>query len=253
MDELLALARQHDLIVIEDAAHAVGARFGELMVGSIGDATAFSFYATKNLTTGEGGMLTSDNVELIEKARLLSLHGMSRDAWGRYKAQGAWRYDVVAAGFKYNLSDLQAAVGLVQLDKLPRLLARRAQIHRRYTDAFSEMPGLIPSPSPPPGSQSAYHLYMLRLRPNALAIDRDGFCAELWERGIGASVHFIPVYHFAYYQERYGWHPEDYPATEAIFQSIISLPCYPRMRDQDVERVIQAVGEIVDLNKRRER
>ena len=246
MDELLSIAQKHALLVIEDAAHAIGARVAERMVGSIGHATAFSFYATKNLTTGEGGMLTSDDEVLIEKARILSLHGMSRDAWKRYTADGSWQYDVVAPGFKYNLSDLLAVVGLVQLGKLPRLLARRAHIHRRYTEAFSAIPGIIPNPLPLPGSQAAHHLYILRLQPDALSIDRERFIAELRERGIGASVHFVPIYHFTYYQGRYRWRPEDYPVTEAISGSIVSLPCYPRMRDEDVDRVIQAVSQIVE-------
>ncbi len=252
MDELLAIARQQELLIIEDAAHAIGARVGPRMVGSMGAATAFSFYATKNLTTAEGGMLTSDDEALVAEARLLSLHGMSRDAWKRYTAEGAWRYDVVAAGFKYNQTDLQAALGLAQLDKLPHLLNRRAEIHRRYTEAFSAIPGLIPNPTPVAGSQSAHHLYILRLRPELLGIDRDHFFVKLRERGIGASVHFIPVYHFTYYRERYGWQPEDYPITEAIFQSMISLPCYPRMCDEDVERVISAVKEIAKGPKKLE-
>ena len=227
MDALLDLARQHDLKVLEDAAHAAGARAGGRPVGSIGHATAFSFYATKNLTTAEGGMLTSDDGEFMEQARLWHLHGLSRDAWKRYTAEGAWRYDVLVPGFKSNMSDIQAALGLVQLAKLEGNIARRSEIARRYTAAFSQMPELIPAPDAHPGDRHAHHLYILRLRLERLRLDRNGFFEELRAREIGASVHFIPVYHFSYYRERFGWRAEEFPVTEAIFRSSISLPCFP--------------------------
>ena len=249
MDALLDLAREHGLKVLEDAAHAVGARVGGRPVGSIGHATAFSFYATKNLTTAEGGMLTSDDGEFMEQARLWHLHGLSRDAWKRYTAEGAWRYDVLVPGFKSNMSDIQAALGLVQLAKLEKNIARRAEIARRYTAAFSQMPELIPAPDARPGDRHAHHLYILRLRPERLRIDRNGFFEELRARGIGASVHFIPVYHLSYYRERFGWRAGDFPATEAIFGSCLSLPCFPRMSDADVERVIATVAEIVEIHR----
>ncbi len=246
MGFLLDLARQHDLKILEDAAHAAGARVGERSVGSIGHATAFSFYATKNMTTAEGGMLTSDDGAFMEQARLWHLHGLSRDAWKRYTAEGAWRYDVLVPGFKSNMSDVQAALGLVQLAKLEKNIARRTEIARRYTAAFSQMPELVPAPSAQPGDRHAHHLYILRLRLDRLRIDRNGFFDELRAREIGVSVHFIPVYHFTYYRERFGWRAEEFPAAEAIFRSSVSLPCFPRMRDADVERVIAAVDEIVE-------
>jgi dTDP-4-amino-4,6-dideoxygalactose transaminase len=249
MGALMKLAQEHDLKVLEDAAHAVGARVGGRPVGSLGDATAFSFYATKNLTTAEGGMLTSDDGAFMEQARLWHLHGLSRDAWKRYTAEGAWRYDVLVPGFKSNMSDVQAALGLVQLAKLEKNIARRVEIARQYTAAFSRMPELIPAPDAHPGDRHARHLYILRLRLERLRIDRNRFFEELRTRGIGASVHFIPVYHLSYYRERFGWRAEELPVTEAIFRSCLSLPCFPRMTAADVERVIAAVAEIVESNR----
>jgi dTDP-4-amino-4,6-dideoxygalactose transaminase len=249
MDALLKLGEKHGLKILEDAAHAAGALVGRRPVGSIGDATAFSFYATKNLTTAEGGMLTSDDDAFMEQARLWHLHGLSRDAWKRYTAEGAWRYDVLVPGFKSNMSDVQAALGLVQLAKLEKNIARRDEIARRYTAAFSQMPELIPAPDARPGDRHARHLYILRLRPERLRIDRNRFFEELRARGTGASVHFVPVYRFSYYRERFGWRPEEFPVTEAIFQSSISLPCFPRMTNADVARVIAAVAEIVETHR----
>ena len=246
MDTLTRLARAHNLRILEDAAHAAGTQVGGKMVGSLGDGTAFSFYATKNLTTAEGGMLTSNDGEFMEQARLWHLHGLSRDAWKRYSAEGAWRYDVLVPGFKDNMTDIQAAIGLVQLAKLERSIARRAEIARRYTAAFSQMPELIPAPEARPGDRHAHHLYILRLNLDHLRISRDRFFEELKARGIGASVHFIPVYHLTYYRERFDWRANDFPVTEAIFTSCISLPCYPRLTDSDVERVITTVSETVE-------
>ncbi len=218
-------------------------------VGSLGDATAFSFYATKNLTTAEGGMLTSDDGDFVEQARIWHLHGMSRDAWKRYTSEGSWRYDVLLPGFKNNMTDIQAALGLVQLAKLERNITRRAEIAERYTAAFSQMPELIPAPPARPGDRHAHHLYILRLNLERLRIDRGRFFEEMVARGIGVSVHFIPLYHFTYYRERFGWQPEDFPVTEAIFNSAISLPCYPRMSEADVDRVIATVAEIVEAHR----
>ena len=249
MDALLELVRQRDLKVLEDAAHAAGAQVGGRPVGSIGHATAFSFYATKNMTTAEGGMLTSDDDAFMEQARLWHLHGLSRDAWKRYTAEGAWRYDVLVPGFKSNLSDVQAALGLVQLAKLEGNIARRTEIAGRYTAAFSQMPELIPAPEAHPGDRHAHHLYILRLFPDRLRLDRNGFFEELRARGIGASVHFIPVYHLTYYRERFGWRADEFPVAEGIFRSCVSLPCFPRMSDADVERVIAAVIEIVEAHR----
>jgi dTDP-4-amino-4,6-dideoxygalactose transaminase len=250
MGELMDLARLNELKVLEDAAHAVGARVGERMVGNVGDATAFSFYATKNLTRAEGGMLTSNDDTFIERARVWHLHGLSRDSWKRYTAEGSWRYDVLVPGYKTNMADIQAALGLVQLAKLERNIARRTEIAAFYTEAFSQMPELLPAPAARDRDRHAHHLYILRLNLDRLRIDRNQFFAALQERQIGASVHFIPVYQFTYFAERFGWQARDFPQAETIFQSSISLPCYPRMSDADLRRVIGAVKNIVELNRR---
>lgn len=248
MRPLLALAREHGLHVIEDAAHALPAYYEGQPVGTIGDFTAFSFYATKNLATAEGGMLTA-SAERIEQARVLSLHGMSHDAWKRYDQGGSWYYEVLAPGFKYNMTDIQAALGLVQLRRLAHMQARRRQIVARYNEAFSEMEALQ-TPTERPNVSHAWHLYVLRLRSEHLTLDRAQFIQELAARHIGASVHFIPIHLHPYYRDKYGWRPEDYPIATAEYQRVVSLPLSPRLSDADVERVISAVLDIVNKHQR---
>jgi dTDP-4-amino-4,6-dideoxygalactose transaminase len=192
MKSLLEMAKQHDLRIIEDAAHALPATYEGQRVGTIGDFTAFSFYATKNLTTAEGGMLTGDP-DLIDQARIWSLHGMSRDAWKRYEKNGSWYYEIVAPGFKYNMTDIQAAIGLVQLQRLEAMQQRRYDIVRQYNAAFGDMDELQ-MPTERPRVQSAWHLYVLRLNLNKLTIDRSRFIDEMRARNIGTSVHFIPIH-----------------------------------------------------------
>ncbi len=250
MNELEAIAAQHDLFLFDDAAHALGASVGKRKIGSIGTATEFSFYATKNLTTAEGGMLTTDDEAFLKRARVLSLHGLTRDAWSRRDGDEAWRYDVILSGYKYNMADIQAALGLVQLKKLPHMLKRRAEIHSRYREAFEQLPALIPAPAAPAGSRSAHHLYMLRLRQEQLGINRNQFYRELQARGIGASVHFIPVYHLTYFKAHFDWQPADFPVAESIFQSTISLPCYPSLQEDEVTRIIQTVSDIATQSGR---
>jgi dTDP-4-amino-4,6-dideoxygalactose transaminase len=252
MDAILAIAREHGLAVVEDAAHALPARYRDRMVGSpcegVPNLVAFSFYATKNLTTGEGGMLTGPP-DLLDAARVWALHGMSRDAYRRYTADGTWRYDVVLPGFKYNMPDLQAAIGLVQLRRLPELQARRSEIVERYDDAFRALAG-VQVPAERPEVQSARHLYVLRLDPERLGVDRAGFVRELTSRQIGSSVHFIPIHHHTYYREKYGFGPVRFPVADREFERIVSLPLSPALSNADVEDVIEAVSEIVDLRGR---
>ncbi len=244
MDPLLALARTQGLYVIEDAAHALPASYKGRRVGTLGDLTAFSFYATKNLTTAEGGMLTGAPA-LVERARLLSLHGMDRDAWKRYSAEGSWYYEVVAAGFKYNMTDIQAAIGLVQLRRLEAMQARRREIVTRYNAAFAQLDALQ-TPSERPDARHAWHLYVLRLHLDWLRIDRARFIEELRRRNIGASVHFIPVHLHPFYRDKYGWRPEDFPVAYAEYQRVVSLPLHSRLTDDDVADVIAAVTDIVE-------
>jgi dTDP-4-amino-4,6-dideoxygalactose transaminase len=212
----MEIARQHRLYVIEDAAHAVPAFYEGQRIGTFGDFAAFSFYATKNLTTGEGGMLVG-SPEHIARARVLSLHGMSRDAWKRYTAEGSWYYEVVAPGYKYNMPDIQAAIGLVQLKRLDDLQKRRLEIVAHYTSAFSAI-AEVETPVERPNVQSAWHLYVLRLNLDRLSINRAQFIEELKARNIGTSVHFIPIHLHPFYRDKYGWKPEDFPIAYREYQ-----------------------------------
>jgi len=254
MDALLDIARRYDLAVLEDAAHALPARYKGRLIGSspaacdLRLATCFSFYATKNLTTAEGGMLTGSS-DFIEEARLWSLHGMSRDAWKRYSSTGSWYYEVIRPGFKCNMTDIQAAIGLHQLRKLPRFQARRREIVRRYNQAFSQFEELQ-IPAERPQVEHACHLYVLRLHGSRLRISRDQFIEELKAYNIGSSVHFIPVHLHPYYRDKCGYRPDDFPVAYRQYQRIISLPLYPRMSDQDVQDVIEAVGAVVKRQRR---
>jgi dTDP-4-amino-4,6-dideoxygalactose transaminase len=243
MDAILDLAQQHDLHVLEDAAHALPAAYKGERVGTLGDLTAFSFYATKNLTTAEGGMLTGDP-SLIDEARVWSLHGMSRDAWKRYSDTGSWYYEVVRPGFKCNMTDIQAAIGLHQLRKLPGFQDRRREIVRRYNEAFAGV-GALQRPTERPEVESAWHLYVIRLNLDRLTIDRARFIEELKQRQIGTSVHFIPNHVQPYYREKYGYQPDDFPVAYREYQRIVSLPLNLTMTDKDVDDVIAAVLDVV--------
>lgn len=249
MNRLIELAREHDLAIVDDAAHALPARHDGRMIGSFAKPngvrvlTCFSFYATKNLTTGEGGMLTGP-ANLIDEARIWSLHGMSRDAWDRYSANGSWYYEVIRPGFKYNLTDIQAALGLQQLRKLKVFQARRQEIAHEYNESFSKFTELS-CPITRPNVEHAWHLYVLRLNLEQLRITRNEFIEELKQRQIGASVHFIPVHLHPYYRDKYGFQPGDFPVAFNEFQRIISLPLHPRLTARDVHDVIAAVEEIV--------
>ena len=244
LDALRELAEHARATVVEDAAHAVAARYRGRWIGSGPNPVAFSFYATKNLTTGEGGMLTG-TPPFVERARLLSLHGMSRDAWKRYSKDGSWRYDVVAPGFKYNMSDIQGSLGLVQLRRLSELQRRRREIAGRYSSAFADNDALE-LPVERPGTEHAWHLYVLRLRTAALRIDRDRFIDELRERRIGVSVHFIPIHVHSYMRRKYGYAPGDFPVSYSNYLRVLSLPLYPALSDGDVEDVIGAVLDVVE-------
>jgi perosamine synthetase len=249
MTAVLSIAREYGLFVLDDAAHALPAARDGLRVGAMGCPTAFSFYATKTLTTGEGGMLTTDDDELAQRARLMALHGISRDAWKRYAADGSWYYDVVAAGYKYNLTDIAAALGRVQLRRLEGMRAARAAIAARYDMAFATLAELEP-PSTSPGVEHAWHLYALRLRLERLRIDRAQFIQELHARRIGTSVHFIPLHRQPFYAERYGYRSADFPVAEAEYPRLVSLPIYSRMTTADVDSVIDAVSAVLDRCRR---
>jgi dTDP-4-amino-4,6-dideoxygalactose transaminase len=248
MDALLDIAERHNLHVLEDAAHALPSRFKGRNIGTLGTLTSFSFYATKNLTTAEGGMLVGD-VELIDQARVWSLHGMSRDAYKRYSAEGSWYYEVVLPGFKCNMTDIQASIGLHQLRKLVAFQARRRQIVQRYHDAFSHMEALE-VPTARPHVEHAWHIYAIRLNLDCLTIDRSRVIAELKARNVGTSVHFIPNHIHPYYREKYGYRPGDFPVAYGNYLRLVSLPLNLRMSDRDVDDVIEAVVDVLEAYAR---
>jgi dTDP-4-amino-4,6-dideoxygalactose transaminase len=248
------LARQHGLYVIEDAAHAAGAHYEGCPIGGsapgvpASDAVAFSFYATKNLTTGEGGMLTTSQPDLAATVRMLSLHGASHDAWERYTDRGGWHYDIVAHGFKYNLSDIQSAIGVCQLRKLDQFVRRRTELAALYKRKLEGVDSLELPPDRP-GCRHAWHLYILRLNPNRLRIDRNEFIHSLREKGIGTSVHFIPIPLHPYFSTL----PlSEYACPQALelYPRIVSLPLYPGLTDEQVGYVAQSIREIMESARR---
>jgi dTDP-4-amino-4,6-dideoxygalactose transaminase len=241
--EIAAIADQHQLHVIEDAAHALPSSYREKRIGSISEMTAFSFYATKTLTTGEGGMITTENESYARRIQTMRLHGIARDAWKRYSAEGSWFYEVLEAGYKYNFTDLQAALGTVQLAKCDRMAAARQRIASRYNQAFAAQE-CLQIPVVPADRSSAWHLYVLRLHLDRLRIDRAQFIRELAERGVSASVHFIPLHLQPLYQRDYGYKACDLPVAEREYWRSLSLPIYSIMREEEIEHVIWAVTEI---------
>ena len=249
MDRIVEFARAHGLVVIEDAAHALPALYRERMIGSIGDITCFSFYATKTITTGEGGMATTNNPQWAERIRVLSLHGISHDAWKRYAAEGSWYYEVASAGYKYNLTDIAASLGIEQLKKCQSFYHARRRISAMYSAGFADLPE-ITSPACRPNLQHAWHLYVIQLDLERLTIGRREFIEELKRANIGTSVHFIPLHLHPFYQGAFGYRADDFPVASAVYQRIISLPIYPTMTDRDVQDVICAVTNIVQRNRR---
>lgn len=241
---LRAVAARRGLALVDDAAHALPATCDGRMVGAGADATAFSFYATKTITTGEGGMLTTNDGRIAERVRLMSLHGISKDGWKRYAQHGSWHYEVRELGYKYNLTDIAAALGLAQLRRCDALAERRAAIAAAYDEAFAGLAALELPPRPAPGDRHAWHLYQIRLDLGRLPIDRATFVRALAEQNIGASVHFIPLHTQPAYRERYGYQPEDFPRAMALYERVVSLPIYPAMSDDDVRDVIEAVQSV---------
>jgi perosamine synthetase len=249
MDRILEIARRHDLRVVEDAAHALSARYQGKTIGMLGDVTCFSFYATKTITTGEGGMATTGNPELAERMRLMSLHGISTDAWKRYAAEGSWSYEIIRPGYKYNMTDLAAAIGVEQLKKCQRFREARRRIAAQYNEGFIDLPevrALVCRAD----VQHAWHLYVIQLELERLRISRNECIVALKKKNIGTSVHFIPLHLHPYYRKTYGYQPSDFPTATAAIERTISLPIYPAMADQDVQDVIEAVTSIVKQYQR---
>lgn len=243
MDKIMEFAKRYNLFVIEDAAHALPAWYKGRRIGTIGDITCFSFYSTKPLATGEGGMATTENGEWADRIRILRLHGISKDAWKRYLKGGSWYYEVVEAGFKYNMTDMQAALGVVQLKKVEWMWEKRKEIARKYTEAFASFSEIIP-PYVKPDRETAWHLYAIKLNLEALKIDRNSFIEKLKERGIEASVHFIPLHKHFYYNNTFGYNIKDFPNAEWIYERTLSLPIYPGMTEEEVDYVIENVSDL---------
>ncbi len=261
----MLVAEIHDMKVIEDAAHAIpswllskesGVRGQELRVssqrkkiGTIGDITCFSFYATKTLSTGEGGMITTENDDWADRMRILRIHGISNDAWKRYTKEVSWYYEVVEAGYKYNMTDIQAALGLAQLKKVEWMREQRKEIANRYTESFQSLKEIL-VPSVKSDRESAWHLYVIKQNLEALRINRNQFILELKNRGVSALVHFIPLYRHPYYRNTFGYNPKDFPNSEWLYERIISLAIYPGMTEVEVDYVIEAVVDVVKRNRR---
>jgi perosamine synthetase len=245
MDALMELAARHRLEVIEDAAHALPTQYKGRMVGTIGDLTVFSFYAIKNITTGEGGMVTTNRQDYADLLRSRRLHGINRDAWKRYTADGTWYYEVDYPGYKYNMTDINAAIGLQQLRKSEMFYELRSRYAALYQQGFADLPALI-LPQTAPWAQHAWHLYVLRVDHDHLTIGRDAFIQALHKENIGTSVHFIPLHLHPFYRQAFGYQPHDFPHALRAYQQAISLPLFPRMSEADVEDVIHTVRHIVE-------
>jgi dTDP-4-amino-4,6-dideoxygalactose transaminase len=249
MERILEIARTYNLAIIEDAAHALPARHGGKMIGTIGDITCFSFYATKTITTGEGGMATTENPEWMERMRIMSLHGINKDAWKRYSAEGSWYYEILLPGYKYNLTDVAAAIGIQQLKKCDWFWQRRQHYADLYNRGFRDVPE-ITVPSLGEGVQHAWHLYVIQLELERLRINRGEFIELLKQRHIGTSVHFIPLHLHPYYRNNFGHYPQDFPNASAASERIVSLPIYPKMTEMDVQSVIETVRDIIKQYRR---
>jgi len=249
LNKIQSIARAHNLHVIEDAAHALPARYHGKMVGGISDSTCFSFYATKNITTGEGGMVTTNNAEWASRIRMMSLHGLSRDAWNRYSSQGSWYYEILSPGFKYNLTDIAAALGLAQLKKCDRFWKARERCASLYHEGFQDLPEIM-CPSAASHVQHAWHLYVIQLDLDRLRVSRDEFIRQLQQAGVGCSVHFIPLHLHPYHRDMWGYRPEDLPVSSMVFQRILSLPLYSKMTEDEINRVINTVRTLVKKSRR---
>ena len=248
LDPIFELARKYGLVVMEDAAHAIPAKYKGVMVGSRDNLAAFSFYATKNLTTVEGGCLTGASA-LVDKARIIGHHGMNRDAWKRFDKSGSWYYEVVLPGFKYNMTDVQAAIGLHQLDRLEGFQRRRREVVAAYAQGLGGLKA-IQLPVERPEVESAWHLYVIRLNLAHLTIDRNAFIEELKTRNIGTSVHYLPVHMHPFYRDKYGFKPEDCPVAADAFSRMLTLPLHPGLSEQDVQDVVAAVRDVVSAYSR---
>jgi dTDP-4-amino-4,6-dideoxygalactose transaminase len=244
MNALLETATRHGLTIIEDCAHAIETEYHGRNAGTLGDFGCFSFYVTKNLVTGEGGMVLAKREDDIARIKILALHGMSKDAWRRFADEGYRHYEVVTAGFKYNMMDLQAAIGIHQLERVEAYWLRRRILWERYNEAFRQLPIGLPA-DPEVGTRHAYHLYTILVDEQAAQISRDAFLAAITAHNIGVGVHYMSIPEYPFYQKTYGWRPENYPVAMRIGRQTVSLPLSARLSDQDVTDVIHAVESIL--------
>jgi dTDP-4-amino-4,6-dideoxygalactose transaminase len=244
MDALLPLARDHDLRVIEDCAHAIETEYHGRRAGTMGDCGVLSFYSTKNIVTGEGGMVLTDNAAIAARIRTLALHGMSEDAWKRFSDDGYKHYDVVEVGFKYNMMDLQAAIGMHQITRVERYWQRRYQIWNSYNEAFADLPVQLPAPLEV-RSRHALHLYTILIEEERGPVTRDTFILELHRRNIGTGVHYRSIPMHPVYQRRFKWKPEDYPISHEVGRRTVSLPLSAKLTEADVQDVIATVREVL--------
>lgn len=245
MDEILDIAHKYNLRVLEDAAHSLPATYKGKKIGTISEVTCFSFYATKTLSTGEGGMICTNDDELAERCSIMRLHGINRDAWKRYSESGSWYYEVVAPGFKYNFTDLQASLGLPQLKKVDYMWESRKRIAAKYTEALKDL-DTIELHTIKNDRESSWHLFPIRLHIDKLNKTRAQIIEELRKNNIGVGVHFMPVHQHLYYSETFNLRDEDYPVASDVFPRLLSLPIYPGMNDQSVERVINVLTDILN-------
>jgi len=249
MSQIMALAQEHGLRVIEDAAHAIPASYGDRPIGSIGDLTCFSFYANKTITTGEGGMVTTNDEQLAERVRLMSLHGISKDAWKRFSAEGSWYYEITAPGYKFNMTDIAAAIGIHQLARRHDFWERRQWVAAEYDAAFADLPE-VQTPPTELNVQNSWHLYVIRLVLEELTVSRNEFIEHLNGAGIGTSVHYLPLHMHPMYRERFGYAREDLPNAASLFDRIISMPIHPGMSQEDVDHVTETVRQLVESHRR---
>lgn len=243
MDALQEICQTHNLLLIDDAAHAVPAEYNGKYIGNLGDLSAFSFYANKNITTAEGGMITTNNDSLAEPLRTMRLHGIDKDAWARQSGRSIWRYDITTEGYKYNMTDIQAAMGLCQLMKLNKQHERRQNFVQIYQSELAKFPQVSTPFVPDNPAEHAWHLYIIQLHTG----NRDEFVESLREANIECSVHYIPLHLFEFYQKQYGYSVGDFPCAEEVFERVVSLPLHPGLTESDVHLVIDAIGKILGL------
>jgi len=248
MDKLCELANNNNIKLIEDCAHAVEAEYRGQKIGTFGDFGCFSFYVTKNITTGEGGMVITNNEDDAARVKILALHGMSKDAWRRFGDEGYKHYKVVEIGYKYNMMDLQAAIGLNQLRRVDSYWQRRQHIWNTYQDAFQELPITLPA-APQAETKHAYHLYTILIDKQKTDLSRDQFLDRMSAHNIGVGVHYLSTPEHPFYQQKYHWQPEDYPVAMRIGRQTVSLPLSAKLTDQDVKDVINAVTEILSTTQ----